>query len=129
MEDDTKTGEHPATNGEVKRDLRLQTLVILLSLIGTVVGGAKWVVSSSWAQAKEHVDAGVSVLRAEFEAHKKEESGERDRTRNEVQQMRVEQYDMRKELRSLYDFQKTGRPQPALEKPLPPPPVPLDGGK
>lgn len=122
----------PATNGEVKKDLNLQTLVIMVTLVGTILGGARWVVTSSWAQAKEHADAGQAVLDAKLEAHIKEEAGERERTRGEVQLMRVEQYDMRKELRGLYDYQKTGREPEAFKQPLPPPPVPLaskDGGR
>lgn len=130
--DDEPTGQHPVTKEVERKYLTLQTLVILLGIAGSILGGARWVVTSSWAQAKEHADAGISVLRAEFDAHKREESSERDRTRGDVQLMRVEQYDMRKELRSLYDYQKTGRPQPTLEQPLPPPPKPTpakDGGQ
>lgn len=126
------TGEHPATNFEVGRKLNLQTVVIILSIIGTLLGGARYLVVATWAQGKEHADAGVTVLRAEFEAHKREEASERDRTRSEVQLMRVEQYDMRKELRGLYDYQKTGREPEAFKQPLPPPPLPTpprDGGR
>lgn len=136
----TKTGEQaaidasPATNGQVKKDITLSTAAVVLTIIATVFGGAKWLVTSTWAQGKEHADAGIAVLRAEFEAHKKEESSERERTRTDVQLLRLEQYDARKELKAFFEFQRTGsrEAEAILKAPLPPPPVPTpskDGGR
>jgi hypothetical protein len=118
--------QRPATRGEEKKYLTLQTVVILVSLVGSVFAGGKWVVTSSWAQAKEHSDAGIAVLRAEFETHKREETGRSERQSADTQMMRSELYDARKELRALYEWQRTGSPAAArvLEAPLSPPPVP-----
>ena len=117
--------EQPAPASQEKRWLTLQTIVILVGLAGSTLGGAKWVVSSSWAQAKEHADAGIAVLRAEFDAHKADESSERERTRSDIKAAQQETREMRQELRMLYDYQRNGRDQPALSHPLPP----LDGGR
>lgn len=134
----TKTGEHEVTPATVleeirrhekdeKKTLNLQTIVILISIIGSILGGARFVVVSAWAQAQDHADAGLGVLRAEFDAHKREEETARRGQEAQVNSMRTEVYELRKEQRALYDYMKTGRDQPILEKPLPPPP--LDGGR
>ena len=132
----TKTGEQEVTPATVlqelksheaaeKKTLNLQTVVILLSIVGSILGGARLVVVSAWAQAKEHTDAGLGVLRAEFDAHKKEEETARRVQEHQVNAMRTEVYELRKEQRALYDYMKTGREQPILDRPLPP----LDGGQ
>lgn len=130
------SGEHPVSSGDVldelhrhekseRWQLKLQTAVLLLGIVGTILGGAKWLVSATWAQGKEHADAGVTVLRAEFAAHVKEETQSRQVTLDQVKEQRTETRELRQELRAVYDYMKTGREQPTLEKPLPP----MDGGR
>jgi hypothetical protein len=82
-------------------------------------------VVGAWAQAKEHSDAGIAIVRAEFEAHKGEESAARRATEAQMTEVKKELYEMRKEQRAIYDYMKTGRDQPILEQPL----VVPDGGR
>ena len=122
------TGEHPATDGELKRavnELSWQNVGIIIGIVASVLGGARYLVVATWAQGKEHADAGVAVLRAEFAAHVQEEAQSRKTTLEQVKDQRVEVREMRQELRAVYDYMKTGREQPTLEKPLPP----MDGGR
>ena len=108
-----------------KKLVNLQTVVILLGIVGTVLGGFRVLVISAWAQAKDHADAGVAIVRAEFEAHKAEEATARRRMESQVDNLMIEMRESRKEQRAIYDYMKTGREQPSLERPLPP----LDGGR
>lgn len=128
------TGEHPVTKAELGRALNFNDVKLIVVAITVAVATAFGAYRVVLNDARAQTGGGIAVFRAEFEAHKKEESAARERTGADVQMLRLEQWEARKELKAFYEYRRTGSPEArkVLEAPLPPPPVPTppkDGGR
>jgi hypothetical protein len=108
------TGVHPATRaftrwvGWVSTFRTLGTVVLAIA-VGTILG---------WERIGAMAETRGAAKAAELEPRL-----------TAVEQFRVEVYDLRKELRSFYDWQRTGQPMVLLPLTRPPEPGAKDGGR
>lgn len=132
-----KTDPHATvTNGVLKDALKknehwtIAGMVItgLVTLVGTI-GGGLFVIRSLAAEAgelkaKEALDAANKVkndqeaLRGEVRRAQEQTDASVQMLRDEVRGFNAEQIETRADIQALYRFQKSGSPQPRLEKPL-----------
>jgi hypothetical protein len=127
VDEPTKTGEHPATNGEVRRAfqwLTLQNLVVILALLGSVsVGGQKvlrWLVQDAVAQ-----DGGTAALVKRIDVVEAAAAQHLLDDAQAKRQQAKDTYELRSDVKALYEAVMSGKRSERLEKPLPP----LDGGR
>lgn len=110
----TKTGEHPVTNGELKRALSLNDVKLVAVAITVAVGTAFGAYRVVLGEAKAQTDAGVQVLERRLTTVEQRQ-----------QQQAADIHEVQVDIRALYRTITTGERSARLERP----PAAVDGGR